>query len=76
MATIFVAARESNSSLLAASWPGWQARLDKAHPGRQALTQTLEQHEECRCRSDYFIRASRNFFALQSFFSRISQEVV
>jgi hypothetical protein len=31
---------------------------------------------ECRCRSDYFIRASRNFFALQSFFSRISQEVV
>ena len=31
---------------------------------------------ECRCRSDYFVRASRNFFALQSFFSRISQEVV
>jgi hypothetical protein len=43
MATIFVAPRESNSSLLAASWPGWQARLDKAHPGQQALTQTLEQ---------------------------------
>jgi hypothetical protein len=27
-------------------------------------------------RSDYFARASRNFFALQSFFSRISHEVV
>jgi hypothetical protein len=33
-------------------------------------------NNECRCRSDYFARASRNFFALQSFFSRISQEVV
>jgi hypothetical protein len=31
---------------------------------------------ERACRSDYFIRASRNFFALQSFFSRFSQEVV
>jgi hypothetical protein len=25
-------------------------------------------NNECRCRSDYFIRASRNFFALRSFF--------
>jgi hypothetical protein len=42
--------------------------------GRDADARTT--CNECRCRSDYFIRASRNFFALKSFFSRISQEVV
>ena len=63
MATIFVAPRESNSSLLAASWPGWQARLDKAHPGRQALT---------RAERLFHPRQPELFCAAELFFSHFS----
>ena len=73
MATIFVAPRESNSSLLAASWPGWQARLDKAHPGRQALTQTLEQHAtNVGAAATISSRQPELFCAAELFFSHFS----
>jgi hypothetical protein len=49
--------------------PGGKPTINRT--GRDADARTT--CNECRCRSDYFIRASRNFFALKSFFSRISQ---
>jgi hypothetical protein len=40
---------------------GWQARLDNAHPCPDARTNMQG------CGSDYFTRASRNFFACRVF---------
>ena len=55
---------------------GWQARLDKAHPGRQALTQTLVQHATNVGAAAPVSSAPAGTFLRAELFSRISQEVV